>query len=272
MLFAESWPQSAGALPDRFDLREQDNGADVVELHPQEPCRGLCQEPRAEEHECSEHDRPVERARDEEALGVAGDVGDVHDHHGGAEQEPGERPEGEEDGGDAHEAAVGAPLADREDVHRGDDDYAVDEHVERVGARGGLITDVKHERVSRGAAVDEEERDDHGYEGDDQGGSSRGDPCEAWPVLSGFHDAAAEEREPDHEEAVAEDRREVAAAEEPVDREVDGVDVEGHRQGDGEGSVGDAAVCASSAQDEQPQEECPHHCCDEQLGHPKISV
>ncbi|MEI2677277.1 MAG: hypothetical protein V9G29_05115 [Burkholderiaceae bacterium] len=174
-------------------------------------------------------------------------------------------------GGESLDAGAVPVLPGGEGQHGGDDDAAVDEVDDRVGRGSGLVSEVAHELGGGRAAVDEQERDGDREQRDCEHGDADDGADEAGPVFAGSHDAAAEEEQPGHQQRVRDEGGDVGAAEERVDGGVDGVHVQGHRDGDGDRGVGDAAVGAFAAEDEQARHERPHERRDEGLDHPKTS-
>jgi hypothetical protein len=121
------------------------------------------------------------------------------------------------------------------------------------------------------AEVDEHERGDDRGQRQEQDGEAQRRAHDSGAVFAGVHDGAAEEEQPDHQHRVGNQGGDVGAPQERIDGLVDSIDVQGHGDRDGDSGVGDAAVWALPADDEQARHEHPHQGRDEHLGHPKTS-
>ena len=196
---------------------------------------------------------------------------DVHDEHGDAERDPEYRTESQQSRWEALNAMGVSVLPAGKNQHGGNHDAAVDEVDDRVRGRGRLIAEVGHELCGGVAAFDEREYHRDRGQCDQQGRQADGCTHEPGPVLASMHDSSAKEEQPDHQQSVGDQGGDVGAAQDRIDGGVDGVDVQGHRDRNGDGGVGDASVGAFSADDEQAHHEHPHECRDENLCHPNTS-
>lgn len=111
--------------------------------------------------------------------------------------------------------------------------------------------EVAHETHRGGVPVDEQERCGDREQRDEQDGDAHGGADEHGPVLAGLYHSASEEEQTGHQERARVQGGEVRAAELLIDRTVGGICVECHRDGDGEGGLGEAPVGAFAAADEQ---------------------
>jgi hypothetical protein len=199
------------------------------------------------------------------------DVCDVHDEHGQAQRAAERRSQAQQSRGETLDAGAAQILPRGEDHHRRDYEEEVAEVDDRVGRCCGLRAEVDHEPSRGCASVDKHERRGDRKKRGEEHGDAHGDPHEPGAVLVGLHDASTEKEDPGHQQPIRNEGRDIRPAKKRIGGEVDGVDVQGHCDGNREGSVGDASIRPFAAEDEQARHERPHERRDERLDHPKIS-